>query len=268
MKRLKRIYILLLSAVLIIGGSGCSVKNESSETKRPEPTLNEWQKDFLSEQKLPTEYEELNLTQRLSVAAIYEMIMYLEDKYGVTFEYTGYVRPQILENEYMTAIPKGGNELTDTVTVTRQDDGTLKDDYPNIVVRPYFEQMITDYVEDYFGSDDIRVFSTVTKTSINDLTIITEETISGNISGRSTVFISKDLGSKEEMIKFANDYCIWLKKHDISCDSQVMLLYNPDISKINRINYSDYFGKEYIKIRLMCYVEKNGEIKIEERQVR
>ena len=197
-----------------------------------------------------------------------EMFYYLEDKYGVTFEYTGYVRPQILENEYMTAIPKGGNELTDTVTVTRQDDGTLKDDYPNIVVRPYFEQMITDYVEDYFGSDDIRVFSTVTKTSINDLTIITEETISGNISGRSTVFISKDLGSKEEMIKFANDYCIWLKKHDISCDSQVMLLYNPDISKINRINYSDYFGKEYIKIRLMCYVEKNGEIKIEERQVR
>ena len=54
----------------------------------------------------------------------------------------------------------------------------------------------------------------------------------------------------------------------IAYDSQVMLLYNPDISKINRINYSDYFGKEYIKIRLMCYVEKNGEIKIEERQVR
>ena len=62
MKRLKRIYISLLSAVLIIGGSGCGVKNESSETKNPEPTLNEWQKDFLSEQKLPTEYEELNLT--------------------------------------------------------------------------------------------------------------------------------------------------------------------------------------------------------------
>ena len=48
MKILKRIYILLLSAVLIIGGSGCGVKNESSETKKPEPTLNEWQKDFLT----------------------------------------------------------------------------------------------------------------------------------------------------------------------------------------------------------------------------
>ena len=54
MKILKRIYILLLSAVLIIGGSGCGVKNESSETKKPEPTLNEWQKDFLTEQNLPT----------------------------------------------------------------------------------------------------------------------------------------------------------------------------------------------------------------------
>ena len=34
MKILKRIYILLLSAVLIIGGSGCSMKNESSVKKK------------------------------------------------------------------------------------------------------------------------------------------------------------------------------------------------------------------------------------------
>ena len=169
------------------------MKNESSETKKPEPTLNEWQKNFLAEQKLPTEYEELNLTQRLSVAAIYEMIMYLEDKYGVTFEYTGYVRPQILENEYMTAIPKGGNELTDTVTVTRQDDGTLTDDYPNIVVRPYYEQMITDYVKDYFGSDKIRVFSRIFNTTIENVSNISEESIIGNVIGNSTVFISNDI---------------------------------------------------------------------------
>ncbi len=165
---------------------------------------------------MPTEYEELNLTQRLSVAAIYEMIMYLEDKYGiVTFEYTGYVRPQILENEYMTAIPKGGNELTDTVTVTRQDDGTLKDDYPNIVVRPYFEQMITDYIEDYFGSDDIRVFSTVTKTSVNDLTIITEETISGNISCSNKIFIDGSVCKEKEVNIFTSELSMWLNDNHI-----------------------------------------------------
>ena len=163
MKRLKRIYILLLSAVLIIGGSGCELNN--SEIVKEEQAAHDewlrWRKEFLAEQELPTEYSQLSDSQKTSVKAIYEMIMYLQDKYGIEFEYTGYVIPQILEDEYLTAIPKGGNEKTDTVTVTRQDDGTLTDDYPNIAVRPYYEQMITDYIEDYFGSDKIRVFSEI-----------------------------------------------------------------------------------------------------------
>ncbi len=46
MKILKRIYILLLSAVLIIGGSGCSVKNESSEIKRPATNIKRMAKGF------------------------------------------------------------------------------------------------------------------------------------------------------------------------------------------------------------------------------
>ena len=115
MKILKRIYILLLSAVLIIGGSGCELNN--SEIVKEEQAAHDewlrWRKEFLAEQELLTEYSQLSDSQKTSVKAIYEMIMYLQDKYGIEFEYTGYVRPQILEDEYLTAIPKGGNEKTD-----------------------------------------------------------------------------------------------------------------------------------------------------------
>ncbi len=263
MKRLKRIYILLLSAVLIIGGSGCGVKNESSETKNPEPTLNEWQKDFLSEQKLPTEYEELNLTQRLSVAAIYEMIMYLEDKYGVTFEYTGYVRPQILENEYMTAIPKGGNELTDTVTVTRQDDGTLTDDYPNIVVRPYYEQMITDYVEDYFDSEDIRVFSKVTKTSLESFDNISEDKMKEKVIGSNIIFIDGNMCSEQDFNDFISDFGNWSKENKWWNLSDIILLNkNDSINNIKKNNYDNYMGKQQYNLRFNCYVTFDGKIEI------
>lgn len=263
MKILKRIYILLLSAVLIIGGSGCSVKNESSETKRPEPTLNEWQKNFLTEQNLPTEYEELNLTQRLSVAAIYEMIMYLEDKYGVTFEYTGYVRPQILENEYMTAIPKGGNELTDTVTVTRQDDGTLTDDYPNIAVRPYYEQMVTDYVKDYFGSDKVKVFSTVTKTSIEDFNNISAEKMKGNVYGNNTIFIDNSICTKENFNTFVLKFAEWSKENEWFNLSDIILLnVEKPITEIIRENYNTYLGKRQYNLRLHCYITSDEKIEI------
>ena len=260
MKILKRIYILLLSAVLIIGGSGCSMKNESSETKKPEPTLNEWQKNFLAEQKLPTEYEELNLTQRLSVAAIYEMIMYLEDKYGVTFEYTGYVRPQILENEYMTAIPKGGNELTDTVTVTRQDDGTLTDDYPNIVVRPYYEQMITDYVEDYFGSENVKILSKVTNTTIKDFSDISEAAMDGNVFGTNIVFIKNDICTQNQLSFFVDAFSKWLNEHDLISTNRINVVTNVEISDIDLSNCTDYYDDEYLVYDLMCYIELNGKV--------
>ena len=260
MKILKRIYILLLSAVLIIGGSGCELNN-SEIVKEEQAAHNEWlrwRKEFLAEQELPTEYSQLSDSQKTSVKAIYEMIMYLQDKYGIEFEYTGYVIPQILEDEYLTAIPKGGNEKTDTVTVTRQDDGTLTDDYPNIAVRPYYEQMITDYIEDYFGSDKVRVFSTVTKTSIEDLNNISAEKMKGDVYGNSVVFISNDICTENEIKEFASVFVEWTKENGLVNYTQLMLLYNPDIEELNPNKYSDYYSKNNIKVRLTCHVYSDG----------
>ena len=175
----KKAFLILITAILIIEGGGCGMN--SNDIAKEQEMFNEWLKEFLEEQELPNDYSKLNDGQQYSVKRIYEMIMYLEDKYGIEFEYTGYVRAQILENEHLTAIPKGGNEKTDTVTVTCEDDGTFTDDYPNVAVRPYYEQMITDYIKNYFGSDKIRVFSTVTKTSIKDFNDISEEKMEGDV---------------------------------------------------------------------------------------
>lgn len=270
MKILKRIYILLLSAVLIIGGSGCELNN--SEIVKEEQAAHDewlrWRKEFLAEQELPTEYSQLSDSQKTSVKAIYEMIMYLQDKYGIEFEYTGYVRPQILEDEYLTAIPKGGNEKTDTVTVTRQDDGTLTDDYPNIAVRPYYEQMITDYIEDYFGSDKIKVFSKVTDTTIEDLSNINENSMKNNIYGVNYIFIENSICTLDEFEIFMNKYTEWSKECGYASTNRIMLFFNGDISELTHLNFTDYYGKEYLIARYMCYVEKNGEIQISEREVR
>lgn len=255
MNKIKKIIIILQLMALIIGGYGCEMKKEKV---KQEPTLNEWQKEFLAEQGLPTEYSELNITQQLSVDAIYEMIMYLEEKYGIGFEYTGYVRPQILEEEYMTAIPEGGNAKTDTVTVTREDDGTFTDDYPNIAVRPYYEQMVTDYIKDYFNSDKIKVFSTVTKTTIKDLSNISEETIRGNVIGNSVIFISNEVCTENEIESFASIFVKQMQKNNLISYTQIMLLYNPNIGELNVNNYSDYFSKKNIKIRLSCHVKSDG----------
>ena len=262
MKIAKRMLLTLMSAMMI-GGSGCGVDNANNKAiQKEKPTLNEWQKEFLAEQELPTEYSELSAGQQSSVKRIYEMIMYLEDKYGVTFEYTGYVRPQILENEYLTAIPKGGNEKTDTVTVTCEDDGTFTDDYPNVAVRPYYEQMITDYVEEYFDSDKVRVFSEVTETSIEDFNDISEEKMTGDVHGNSIVFISNDICTENEIEEFASIFAEWTKEKCLVNYTQFMLLYNPDIEELNPNKYSDYYSKNNIKVRLTCHVRSDGRVTI------
>lgn len=265
MKILKRIYILLLSAVLIIGGSGCELNN--SEIVKEEQAAHDewlrWRKEFLAEQELPTEYSQLSDSQKTSVKAIYEMIMYLQDKYGIEFEYTGYVRPQILEDEYLTAIPKGGNEKTDTVTVTRQDDGTLTDDYPNIAVRPYYEQMITDYIEDYFGSDQFKVYATVSSSTMQSI-IDNSESIKVNDIGTSTViFIDNDICSKHEINQLTNSLGNWLQNNKIFGVIQLILL-NKDTEVINlcRDNYSKLLSKQEYVIRLRCIIQEGREIKI------
>lgn len=261
MKIAKRLLLILMSAIMMIGGGGCNMNNENNKViQKEEPTLNEWQKDFLAEQGLPTEYSELNLTQQLSVDAIYEMIMYLQDKYGVEFEYTGYVRPHVLEDEYMTAIPKGGNEKTDTITVTRQDDGTLTDDYPNIAVRPYYEETLTNYVKEYFSSDKIKVLSTINKTSLVSVENINSEMLDGNISATNVIFIHSELCSKDMLVKFATDYTEWMKEHNFVSTNRINIVFNVDIPNINYSNVSDYYDKEYLKYDLLCYVNSSGEI--------
>ena len=265
MKRLKRIYIILLSAVLIIGGSGCELNN--SEIVKEEQAAHDewlrWRKEFLAEQELPTEYSQLSDSQKTSVKAIYEMIMYLQDKYGIEFEYTGYVRPQILEDEYLTAIPKGGNEKTDTVTVTRQDDGTLTDDYPNIAVRPYYEQMITDYIEDYFGSDKIKVFSKVTETTIEDLDNISAEKMKGNVSSSNKIFIDGSVCKEKEVNIFTSELSMRLNDNQLLGTNWIYLLNDKvSLSNITQANYKDYFDKNYVSVSTGCSVQSDNRIQI------
>ena len=266
MKILKRIYILLLSAVLICGGSGCELNN--SEIVKEEQTAHDewlrWRKEFLAEQELPTEYSELSSRQQTAVKRIYEMLMYLEDKYGITFQYTGYVEPQILEIEHLTAIPEGGSEKTDTVTVTCEDDGTFADDYPNVVVRPYYEQMITDYVKDYFGSDKIRVITSIS-TSISDFDNISNDKMKGNVYGVNLIFISYDICSEQKFDMFVKEYGEWCKKNEYWGKGDVILLnenHSVDDIDATKENYDDFLGKRQYKRRLHCSVKKGQEISV------
>ena len=65
------------------------------------------------------------------------------------------------------------------------------------------------YIKNYFGSDKIRVFSTVTKTSIKDFNDISEEKMEGDVYGVNLIFLSYDICSEQKFNEFVKDYGKW-----------------------------------------------------------
>ena len=87
-------YITLLTSAILAASmiTSCGKSNSSSQTGHKwqnSETLNEWQKSLLESQGLPTDIEQLSPTQKRSIQHIYEMITYLNEKYGEEFVYKG-----------------------------------------------------------------------------------------------------------------------------------------------------------------------------------
>ena len=59
------------------------------------------------------------------------------------------------------------------------------------------------FLKNYFESDKVKVFSTVTKTSIEDFNDVSEEKMEGDVHGNSVVFISYDICTEKEIEEFA-----------------------------------------------------------------
>lgn len=106
---------------LMLGGCGTE-KNEEIDSKI---TLNERQKSILAEKELPTDYEELNITQKAAIVAIEEMLEAIETKYDMEFCYAGYIEASVLEPETLIAYPAGGTASIDSFSVIRSSDGTV-----------------------------------------------------------------------------------------------------------------------------------------------
>ena len=85
---MKRTFSLIIAAALTLGVFSCGSPHT---TKNSKPVLNDWQKEVLAAEGLPTEADQLTDAQLRSIQRIYEMITYLNDKYDEEFIYAGYL---------------------------------------------------------------------------------------------------------------------------------------------------------------------------------
>lgn len=128
--------VLLITLVLIL--AGCESVNLGKKKAEDRVELSERQISILQRENLPADYEKLTDSQKKSIMAMEELLVYLEDKYDVPFSYVAYYTATVLEPEDLSARPENGDK-GDIVTVIRKysDEGdvSISDNYPSIAAK-------------------------------------------------------------------------------------------------------------------------------------
>ena len=255
---MKKLIALMTTAVLaasMVSSCGKSATSGSSSQRGEQTniehqwqhseTLNEWQKNLLEAEGLPTDIEKLTPTQKRSIQHIYEMITYLNEKYGEEFVYKGYIEPGAMQSEELYAYSLSDKKKR-TVTVKIDSDGNLTDDYQSRSVADYCEELIDDWIHSYLGTDDYRYFATTNACHI-EMSEIKDENFQWKYGASNIIFIKMDEYNFDEIEKFAVEYAKFLYSHQIDGTHRINVMRNwPDYEVDHNNNYEWYDEKEYI----------------------
>lgn len=244
---MKRFIALMATAVL---AAACLVSCESRKYKQSNPdVLTSRQIKILEENSLPTEMSQLNGRQKGGIKEIESAFVYLEEKYpGVEFEYISHTQAGLMNTEDTKFVPVGYDKEDDRniVTVNYDRDGNYSDDYMLVLVREPMEKVVTNYIQKYFNTKDVKVFLKPGGTDLEYTDEINEKTVIGKVRSRAFVFIPDAICSESKLKSFSEDCLKWTKDDNIFCGYRATTVCREIFDEINEHNYSDVYKGEII----------------------
>ncbi len=237
MKKLITLFVAAITALVCLTSCG------KAATKTKE--LNDWQKELLAAEGLPTEADELTDSQLRSIQRIYKMITYLNEKYDEEFIYGGYLEPAANQTETLYAYPRllGADYGRNTVTVRATKDG-FTDDYSDRSIVDYAEGMANDFMKDYFKSDQVIAFF-----SVNACDIKKNEIKDGDFQWKlgvsDIIFVDENICNADQVEEFAVNYAKWLYKHELDGRHRINVVKNYNIKDMIYGNIKEYYNSDY-----------------------
>lgn|GEM_PF-296093 len=252
MKKLITLFTATITSVVCLGSCGrtqtakppqTSINASQVETsiQTSNDILNDWQKEVLAAEGLPTEADELTDSQLKSIQRIYEMITYLNDKYDEEFIYAGYLEPASNQTETLYAYPRllGADYGRNTVTVKAAKDG-FTDDYSDRSIVDYAEEMANDFMKDYFDSDQVIAFF-----KVNACDIKKNEVIDGDFQWKlgvsDIIFVNEDICNADQVEEFAANYAKWLYEHELDGRHRINIVKDMDVTQITYEEIADVY---------------------------
>ena len=252
MKKLITLFTATITSVVCLGSCGrtqttkppqTSINTSQAETsiQTSNDILNDWQKEVLAAEGLPTEADQLTDAQLRSIQRIYEMITYLNNKYNEEFIYAGYLEPASNQTETLYAYPRllGADYGRNTVTVKADKDG-FTDDYSDRSIVDYAEEMANDFMKDYFDSDQVIAFF-----KVNACDIKKNEVVDGDFQWKlgvsDIIFVNEEICNADQVEEFAVNYAKWLYEHELDGRHRINIVKDMDITQITYGEISDIY---------------------------
>ena len=260
---MRRWIALTLAAILMLGQAGCAGRadfSEQEETVQMEKELTARQISILEELGLPTDYEQLNITQQSAIHAIEMLLSKLEEKYGEEFAYLGYVAGGV-EREHLIAYPVSGSR-TDRVTLYRwAENGTVRyeDNYHTVKAMPFFREAAASLAAEYVRPADTKLYCKI----YDAKGTITAENAAENVSATVYLFLNSDGVSEASCLALGEAYGQWLQANCNGMSSSVLLMRtDPDSYwAVTEENYDSMLWKDIFSIRKEYIVDTSGELR-------
>lgn len=248
---------------------------ETTQNDNGKIILNERQKNLLASLGLPEDYEELTISQKNAIVRIEAMLNYLENKYGITFIYDGYVSASVSDKEHLLAYPEGisSDNIVTVYSSYENEQYVYEDDFNELLTKeefeinskvifakPYYDRAINEYINKYYNEENFKIFTNLS--IINKETNITEKNAIQNLGGNIHLFFDKSVYEESEMQEFINDYSEYIKNNistsKIPNNTYIYVLERNEFEKVGQYTYSNYIFK-YDK---GIYISENGHIEI------
>ena len=188
------ILILTIAAVGVLfidTHSAYYIGNKNTSSMNSEYILSDRQKSILQKEGLPTDYDALSLTQKVSIEAIEDMFTYLDMMYpDEQFEFSGYVAQSSLESEQLIVFSQYGK-----VTVHRDINGDsfeYNDDFKEIKAADMYSTVINELIAKQYNEKDYIVDTVVNNCRFNP----NKDTVFKSCDAELTIFVREGAGEE------------------------------------------------------------------------
>ena len=137
---------------------------------------------------------------------------------------------------------------------------SYEDDYENTLIKPWYEEKVRDFAEEYFPAEGIKVYTDIKSIGGS----VTEENILESASAATYVFTDDSVCSAEAYERFVDACGQWLKEHcrGVPAGIYLRMTQSEAWAKISEADYEDSIREDIFTAENDCSISGSGKVTI------